>query len=177
MRTFDAFVEERMVAAKIMEAAELLVNVENPENFIMTWYENNEPEVAALLIEAGFWQGVKDAGHQMMGGIRAGTQAFSRQMWGPQAKFDSAVKTLTDLAAYLDKDPTLRTWSGTGGNNLLDQVNKMVAYLNKLKPTIPNVQTQQAGNQWANPAQPGAAPTAVQPTPATIPHPAAAGTP
>ncbi len=174
MRTFDAFVEERLVAKKICEAAELMVNVEDPCVFLQTWYEQNEPELAALLIEAGFWQGMKDAGSQIMGGVRAGAQAFARQAWGPQAKFDSAAKALGDLNTLLDKDPNLRTWAGTNGNHLINQIGRMVQYLNKLKPTIPQVHAQQATNTWANPATPGSIPGANAASGGTIPHPAAA---
>jgi hypothetical protein len=173
MKTFDAFMGERVAAQRIAEAAELMVRVDDPCEFIQTWYEQNEPEVAALLVEAGFWQGLRDAGSQMMGGIRAAGQAFGRQMWGPQAKFDAAVKALSGLAEIMHKDPQLQGWAGSRpGMQLLDQVNRMIKYLGQMKAVIPQQQTQTATNTWAHgPQHPGNA-TAAAPT--SIPHPAAA---
>ena len=156
MQSFKEYVQYQTLPSKIRELASLIAESEmDADGFIKAWYVENEPDIAMHLIEAGFWQGVKDAGQQMWQGMKQGGQAFARSTFGPEARMDSAVKSLSGLVQYLGSDPNLKSWTGSQpGSNLINQVNGMVKQLNQLKPHLPQNQVQPAANNWNRQQQP-----------------------
>ncbi len=150
MKTFKNFVSEQTVDSRLIEAATLMANkTEDPELFIKKWFEENHPEVAINLDEAGFWDGVKDGATQAWQGMKAGAEAFRRSTFGPEVKFDAAIKSLNNLSQQISSDPQLQALAQTPqGNQLPGYLNQMIKKLNELKPLIPKNQMQTANNQW-----------------------------
>lgn len=167
MRSFNKFLENQQVQNKIYQAAELMVekNV-NPDLFITHYYEQNHPEIAHLINE-DFWTGAKQFGQHALQGLKNASGAFMNNAFGPQTKFDSAVKSLTQLTQQLQSDQSLKQWLASNpGNQLLSQVNGMIQQLGQMKGQVPQNVAKPGQNQWQaqNPnPQPPAPPTQQQP--------------
>ena len=139
---------DRSLDQKIEYVAQLMAEtVENPEEFIQEWYKEKHPQ-----IHENVWGGVKNAASQMWQGFKSGGQAFARDAWGPKAKFDSAIKTLTGLSQYLKKDPQLANWTSSNGNLLVNDLDAMIERLNGLQRYIPQNQIQGGRNNWTDPS-------------------------
>jgi len=155
MKTFGSFVQEKTLQGKLIEAATLLsIKCEDPDQFIKTWYETNHPELFIVLNE-GIWDNVKQAGSQMWQGVKQGAQNFAANQWGPQAKFDQAVKTLNDLVQYMSTNPQLANMKGTTGP-LINQIGGIIKQLSQLKDHMPQMNTQTTST-WSQPNAGGAA--------------------
>lgn len=170
MRSFNNFLENQQVQNKIYQAAELMVekNV-NPNLFIVRYYEQNHPEIAHLINE-GMWDGIKQGasqfGQHALQGLKNAGGAFMNNVFSPQTKFDSAIKSLTQLTQQLQSDQSLKSWLASNpGNQLLSQVNGMIQQLGQLKPQVPQNTVQNGQNQWQaqNPNPQPPAPPAQQP--------------
>ena len=150
MKSFKNFISEQTINDKIIEVATLLSEkVADPEIFIKKCMEEYHPEIALSLDEAGFWSGIKDGASQAWQGLKAGGEAFRRSTFGPEVKFDAAIKSLNGLAQQINTDPQLQALAQTPqGNQLPGFLNQVIRKLNELKPLIPKNQIQPAGNQW-----------------------------
>lgn len=173
MKTFNEFVGNQALRTKLAEAATLMVekNVQ-PEEFLLEYYRQIDPEIA-LYLQENLWSGVKAFGQQALSGIRNAGAGFARNAFGPQVKFDSAMKSLTDLVTQLQSDEQLKGWVGSrDGRSLVQQVGNIVKLLGSLKAAIPQNQFTAGQNQWGRQngnQQQQQVPANVQ---QTIPHPA-----
>jgi len=145
MKTFDNFVQELNLNNKLIEAATLMAEKDvDSKEFLTTWYENNHPELAVLFNEAGFWKNVWN-------GVKQGAQEFSANR-----AFDTAIKSLTDLAGYMQNNPKLSALQTTG--QFIGQLNNISKQLGQLKTKAIDInaraQNQQPQSQQSPPPQP-----------------------
>jgi hypothetical protein len=152
MKTFGDFIDEQNLDSKLIETATLMVvkDVE-PVAFLQDWYQHNHPEASVLL--EGLWDNVKNAGSQMWQGVKQGAKQFAADQFGPQAKFNQAIKALTSLVQYMQNEPSLKAMQGTTGP-LMNQINGINKQLGQLRDYMPQMQSQTTGN-WGQPNRPG----------------------
>lgn len=153
MKTFSKYLEEKDLHIKLVEMAQIMSekNV-SPDTFLKNWYEENEPELANILNEAGLWDNIKDFGKGVWQGVKQNAQQFAANQWGPAVQFDNAIKTLNTFIDYLKNNPQLAGMHGSRGS-LVNQVNGLTGDLMKLKPYLPQYAAQTTG-QWGQPNKP-----------------------
>ena len=109
MLTFNNFIENQSVKSKFEEIATLIAeNQVDPNVLIKAWFDENEPEMSVYLTEAGFWDGIKQAGSAAWQGMKQGVQNFNRAYSGPESYYNSAVDSLQKLSNYVHNDPLLQ---------------------------------------------------------------------
>ncbi|RDJ35544.1 MAG: hypothetical protein DWQ19_12060 [Crenarchaeota archaeon] len=151
MHTFEDFLTEKTLAKRIEETAALMVqkNVD-PVLFLQEWYEKNHPEASVIL--EGLWDNLKAAGSQTWQGVKQGANQFAANQWGPQAKFNQAINSLTSLVQYMQNDPALQNMKGNTGP-LINQIANINKQLTGLRDYIPQMQSKTTG-QWEQPNKP-----------------------
>ena len=152
MKTFYEFVEYRKIETYIVEAANLMVEMDiNPQEFVLE-YVSKHPEVEEKLLQhielqegmfGNLWQGVKQFGQNVWsgGGIKGGWAQAKDTVMGPGAKFDAAVKTLNDLAqALLKNDQTKDMKTSDGSTTIAKYIGGIIKQLQNQKDMIPRMQ-------------------------------------
>jgi len=146
MKTFYEFVDHKKLENSIVEAANLMVEMDiDPQTFILD-YVSKYPDMEEKLQEGLFGNLLKGAGKFASnvwngGGITGGWAQAKDTVMGPGAKFDDAVKTLTDLAVALHKNDQTRDMKTSDGTKTIARyIAGVVQYLRQQKDMIPRMQ-------------------------------------
>jgi hypothetical protein len=146
MKTFYEFIDHKNLEASIIEAANLMVEMNiDPKEFILD-YVSKYPEMEEKLQEGLFGNLLKGASQFASnvyggGGIKGGFAQAKDTVMGPGAKFDSAVKTLTNLADALEKDNTTKNMKATDGTTPMHTfIAQIIQQLQAQKNMIPRMQ-------------------------------------
>lgn len=119
MKTFNDFIEKQSISSKIEEIATLMAESQMDPNVVLkSWFDEKEPEISVYLTEAGFWDGLKQAGQAAWQGAKQGVQNFNRAYAGPEAHYNSAVNSLQKLSDYIAKDNYLSRNYSRFANNI-----------------------------------------------------------
>ena len=134
MLTFNNFIENQSVKSKFEEIATLIAeNQVDPNVLIKAWFDENEPEMSVYLTEAGFWDGIKQAGSAAWQGMKQGVQNFNRAYSGPESYYNSAVDSLQKLSNYVHNDPFL----SKNYSRFLNNVNGILSDLKANRGDVP----------------------------------------
>jgi hypothetical protein len=180
MKTFYEFFDHKKLESSIIEAANLMVEMDiDPPTFILE-YVSKDPEIEEKLLrhielQEGLFgnlaQGVKQFASNIWsgGGIKGGWDQAKDTVVGPLVKFNNAVKSLTALVkAMQDNDQTKNMTATDGKTNLAEYIGKILMYLKKQQDMIPRMQSPKdtqpkMGQAQAQPQQAQTQATQVQP--------------
>jgi hypothetical protein len=168
MKTFYEFVDHKNLEASIIEAANLMVEMDiDPQEFIIEYLSKDSE------LQEGFMDTIKNIGKGAMafgqnvwsgGGIRGGLSQAKDMVMGPGAKFDSAVNSLTALIDTLEKNDQTKNMMNAGGTQTLSKwINMILNALKKERDAIPRMQS--AANTQPQYAQKSGAPAGGSGTP------------
>jgi len=153
MKTFYEFIDHKNLEASIIEAANLMVEMDiDPQTFILEHVSKDlgiELEEGLMDTIANIGSGIKKFGQNVWsgGGITGGWAQAKDAVMGPGAKFDSAVKSITSLIDALEKnDQTKNMMNASGSHNLAKWMNMILTALKKERDAIPRMQSQSAAN-------------------------------
>lgn len=179
MKTFNEFVEHKALENLVYETAELMVELDiNPPSYILS-YVSSDPVVETALLKyielnEGMWDNIKnssigrfgqrvwDAGSKFAGnvwsggGILGGAKQATDALMGPKAKFDTAVKVLSDLVDSLMKnDATKNMMTADNKTTVWKYISGVKKQLEQQKEMIPALTSQTNTQPYM--AQPGRA--------------------
>ena len=170
MKTFYEFVDHKNLEASIIEAANLMVEMDiDPQTFMLERISKDlgvELEEGLMDTISNTWSGIKQFGQNVWdgGGIRGGWKQAKDTVMGPGAKFDSAVKSITSLIDALEKnDQTKNMMNASGSHNLAKWMNMILNALKKERDAIPRMQS--AANTQPQYAQKSGTPSGGSGTP------------
>jgi hypothetical protein len=153
MKTFYEFVDHKNLEASIIEAANLMVEMDiDPQTFMLERISKDlgvELEEGLMDTISNIGSGIKKFGQNVWsgGGITGGWAQAKDTVMGPGAKFDSAVKSITSLIDALEKnDQTKNMMNASGSHNLAKWMNMILTALKKERDAIPRMQSQSAAN-------------------------------
>lgn len=146
MKTFYEFVDHKNLEASIIEAANLMVEMDiDPKEFIIEFLSKDTE------LQEGFMDTISNIGKGALafgknvwsgGGIKGGFAQAKDMVMGPGAKFDSAVNTLTALIDTLEKNDQTKSMMNAGGTqNLAKWIGMILAALKKERDAIPRMQS------------------------------------
>ena len=166
MKTFYEFIDHKKLEASMIEAANLMVEMDiDPQTFILDYVSNN-PEIELqegfLDVIKNIGSGIKQFGQNVWsgGGIKGGWDQAKDTVVGPLVKFNNAVKSLTALVkAMQDNDQTKNMTATDGKTNLAEYIGKILMYLKKQQDMIPRMQSPKDTQPKMGQAQPQQAQT------------------
>ena len=147
MKTFYEFVDHKNLEASVIEAANLMVEMNiDPQTFILERVSKDlgiELDEGLMDTIKNIGSGIKQFGQNVWsgGGIKGGWAQAKDTVMGPGAKFDSAVNSITSLIDALQKnDQTKDMMNASGKQNLAKWMGMILAALKKERDAIPRMQ-------------------------------------
>lgn len=164
MKTFNEFVEMKLVDAQITECAALFeetdIDAEEYLNALMEgtdfaegwgdWLKGVGSKVGAALGRWGTAAG--QLGKSVVdGGLRSGMRQASDTVAGPSVKFDKALATLQELVQFLKSHKELSGWQSAGDHSKTtgDYLQGIVDLLMKEKNNMPKMQAPEVKQDYA----------------------------
>jgi len=147
MKTFYEFVDHKKLEASIIEAANLMVEMNiDPQTFMLERVSKDlgvELDEGFLDTIRNIGSGIKQFGQNVWsgGGVTGGWAQAKDTVMGPGAKFDSAVNSITSLIDALEKnDQTKNMMNASGKQNLAKWMGVILNTLKKERDAIPRMQ-------------------------------------
>jgi hypothetical protein len=128
MKTFSKYIENQNIEGKIVQIATILSesNLE-PNIFLKTWFDKNDPDLSLVLTEAGMWDGIKQGIGAVGAGLKQGFQNFKNNAFGPETHYTNAVTSLNKLLNFIEADPNLKQNYSRFTNNISGILNDLKA--------------------------------------------------
>lgn len=183
MYQFNQYIENKEIEPLVNKCAQIMVELDvDPWPTILEWASKENPKLEALLLEKAneiellqeqfmknLGQGLKQAGQQIWGGLKAAGGQMKNAMFGPQAKYEQAVNSLQALVQVMQSTPELQKLPGIENGNLAKQIKALLGTLQTHANMIPQLMGQQAQNTWQQGGAPQQAPVFVGPGPRQAP--------